>query len=189
MLILARSGQGVGGAIMFAVSLALLGHSFRGRERGIAFGLWGAIVGIATALGPVLGGLITSDWSWRGIFLVNVPVGVAAVAVTAWQVEESRSPRGSRLDLAGFAFLTAGLIALIYGLIRASEYAWSDSGVIACLAIAGASLAAFVAAESRAADPMLDLSLLRKPTFAGASIAAFAMNGSLYALLLYLPVN
>jgi EmrB/QacA subfamily drug resistance transporter len=186
MLILARSGQGVGGAILFAVSLALLGHSFRGRERGVAFGAWGAIAGVATALGPVLGGVITSDWSWRGIFLVNVPVGVAAVAVTAWRVEESRSPRAARLDLAGFAFLTAGLIALVYGLIRASEYAWSESGVIACLAIAGASLVAFIMAEGRAADPIFDLSLLRKPTFAGASIAAFAMNGSLYALLLYL---
>ena len=186
MLILSRSGQGVGGAIMFAVSLALLGHSFRGKERGIAFGAWGAIAGVATALGPVLGGVITSDWSWRGIFEVNVPVGIAAIAVTAWRVEESRSPHAARLDWAGFAFLTAGLVSGVYGLIRASEYNWAEGGVIACLAIAGAALAAFIAVERRAADPMFDLSLLRKPTFAGASIAAFAMNGSLYALLLYL---
>ena len=75
MLILSRSGQGIGGAMMFATSLALLGHSFRGRERGVAFGVWGAVIGIATALGPVLGGLITTEWNWRGIFLVNVPVG------------------------------------------------------------------------------------------------------------------
>jgi EmrB/QacA subfamily drug resistance transporter len=186
MLILSRSGQGIGGAIMFAVSLALLGHSFRGKDRGMAFAAWGAIAGIATALGPVLGGVLTSDWSWRGIFGVNVPVGVGAMAVTAWRVEESRAPHAARLDLAGFGFLTAGLVALVYGLIRASEYDWAEGGVIACLAIAVGALAAFIAAESRAADPMFDLSLLRKPTFAGASIAAFAMNGSLYALILYL---
>ena len=83
MLILSRSGQGVGGAIMFATSLALLGHSFRGKDRGVAFGIWGAIVGVSTALGPVLGGVIVSDWSWRGIFLVNVPIGVVAAADAA----------------------------------------------------------------------------------------------------------
>ena len=83
MLILSRSGQGVGGAIMFATSLALLGNSFRGKDRGVAFGVWGAITGVSTALGPVLGGVITTNWSWRGIFLVNVPIGVLAVALTA----------------------------------------------------------------------------------------------------------
>jgi EmrB/QacA subfamily drug resistance transporter len=188
MLIVSRSGQGVGGAIMFAVSLALLGHSFRGRDRGVAFGAWGAIAGIATALGPVLGGIITSDWSWRGIFLVNVPVGIVAIAATAWQVEESRSPHASRPDWAGFATLTAGLVGLVYGLIRASEYDWSETGVVVCLAIGAVAFAAFITVERRVADPMFDLSLLRKPAFAGASIAAFAMNGSLYALLLYLVI-
>src|SRR6202000_223801 len=88
MLILSRCGQGIGGAIMFATSLALLGQSFRGKDRGVAFGVWGAITGVSTALGPVLGGVIVSDWSWRGIFLVNVPIGVLAVALTWWRVEE-----------------------------------------------------------------------------------------------------
>jgi EmrB/QacA subfamily drug resistance transporter len=187
MLIASRSFQGIGGAIMFSVSLALLGHSFRGRERGVAFGAWGAIAGIATALGPVLGGLITTEWDWRGIFLINVPVGVLAIAVTWRQVEESRSPHAPRIDLAGFALLTAGLVALVYGLIRAGEYNdWTDTGVIACLAIGTAALSAFIVVESRIASPMFDVSLFRIPTFAGASIAAFAMNGSLYAILLYL---
>src|SRR6201986_1988560 len=86
MLVGSRSAEGGGGAIVFATSLALLGNSFRGRDRGVAFGVWGAVMGISTALGPVLGGVITTDWSWRGIFLVNVPIGVVAVAVTAWQV-------------------------------------------------------------------------------------------------------
>ena len=119
MLILSRAGQGIGGAIMFATSLALLGHSFRGRDRGVAFGLWGAITGVAVSLGPILGGVITTGISWRGIFLVNVPIGIAAVIVTRWRVEESRAPHPGRLDLVGFSLLTLGLIGLIYGLIRA----------------------------------------------------------------------
>jgi len=188
MLILSRSGQGVGGAIMFATSLALLGNSFRGRDRGVAFGVWGAITGVSTALGPVLGGVITTNWSWRGIFLVNVPIGVLALALTAWRVDESSSPHPAPPDWAGFALLTTGLVSLIYGLIRAGEINWTDSGVIACLVIGGVALAGFVAAERRVAYPMFDLSLLRVPTFAGSSIAAFAMNGSLYAVLLFLVI-
>jgi len=186
MLILSRSGQGVGGAIMFATSLALLGHSFRGKDRGVAFGVWGAITGVAVAVGPVLGGVIVTDWSWRGIFLVNVPVGVIAVALTGWRVEESKSPRPAPPDWAGFALLTSGLVTLVYGLIRAGENSWSDTGVVVCLAVGCVLLAGFIAAERRVAHPMFDLSLLRTPTFSGGSIAAFAMNGSLYAVLLWL---
>src|SRR5215471_15865492 len=188
MLILSRSGQGVGGAIMFATSLALLGNSFRGRDRGVAFGVWGAVMGISTAFGPVLGGVITTNWSWRGIFLVNVPIGVLAVAITACRVTESKSDHPTPPDWAGFALLTTGLVSLIYGLIRAGDDGWSDAGVIACLAIAAVALAGFIAAERRVAHPMFDLSLLRVPTFAGGSIAAFAMNGSLYAVLLWLVI-
>jgi EmrB/QacA subfamily drug resistance transporter len=186
MLVLSRSGQGVGGAIMFATSLALLGHSFRGKDRGIAFGVWGAVTGVATALGPVLGGVITTDWDWRGIFLINVPIGVFAIAVTAWRVTESRSPHASSPDWAGFVLLTTGLVSLVYGLIRASETSWSDPGVVACLGLGVAGLAGFGVVERFVAHPMFDLSLFRIPTFAGSSIAAFAMNGSLYAMLLYL---
>ncbi len=186
MLIVSRSAQGVGGAIMFATSLALLGNSFRGRDRGVAFGIWGAITGVSTALGPVLGGVIVTNWSWRGIFLVNVPVGILAVALTIWRVEESKSPHPTPPDWAGFALLTTGLVTLVYGLIRAGENSWSDTGVIIFLAAGAAALAGFIVAERRVAHPMFDLSLLRTPTFAGASIAAFAMNGSLYAVLLWL---
>ena len=188
MLIVSRSGQGVGGAIIFATSLALLGNSFRGRERGVAFGIWGAVIGVSTALGPVLGGVITTDWNWRGIFLVNVPVGIFALAVTIWRAEESRSPHPEPPDWLGFVLFTAGLTTLIYGLIRAGETSWSDTGVIGCLAAGVVLLAAFLWAERRVAHPMFDLSLLRVPTFTGGSIAAFAMNGSLYAMLLYFVI-
>ena len=186
MLIVSRAAQGIGGAIMFATSLALLGHSFRGRDRGIAFGVWGAITGVAVSLGPILGGLITTGISWRGIFLVNVPVGAAALAVTWWRVPESRAPRPGSPDLPGFALLTAGLVGLVYGLIRAGESSWGDAGALTSLGLGGLLLACFVIAELLVAEPMFDLRLFRTPTFVGGLCAAFAMNGSLFAMLLYL---
>jgi EmrB/QacA subfamily drug resistance transporter len=188
MIILSRCGQGVGGAIIFATSLALLGHSFRGKDRGTAFGIWGAVTGISTAAGPVLGGLITTDWNWRGIFLVNIPIGIFALAVTIWRVDEARAPQATRPDWTGFGLLTAGLVGLVYGLIRASETSWTDTLVLTYIAVGVALLAGFVVAETKVAHPMFDLKLLRVPTFAGGSISAFAMNGSLYAMLLYLVV-
>jgi EmrB/QacA subfamily drug resistance transporter len=188
MLILSRAGQGVGGAIMFATSLALLGHSFRGRDRGVAFGVYGAITGAAVSLGPILGGVITSGISWRAIFLVNVPIGVLALAITWWRVDESRAARPGRLDIPGFVLLTAGLVGLVYGLIRAGEISWGDSGAITAIVIGGVLLIAFVLAELRVPNPIFDLSLFRKPTFVGGLVAAFAMNGSLFAMFLYLVI-
>jgi EmrB/QacA subfamily drug resistance transporter len=186
MLILSRSGQGIGGAIMFATSLALLGNSFRGRDRGVAFGAWGAITGVAVSLGPILGGVITTEISWRAIFLVNVPIGVVAVAITWWRVDESRSPHPGRPDWIGFGLLTGGLISLVYGLIRAGETSWGEAGVLICLVLGGVLLVAFAIGEARVTDPMFDLGLFRVPTFDGGLIAAFCMNGSLFAMLLYL---
>jgi MFS family permease len=101
-LTIARGGQGVGGAIMFATSLALLAQAFRGRDRGVALGLFGAITGVAVALGPVLGGAITTGLSWRWIFYVNVPIGIAALLITLLRVEESRNPDARQPDWAGF---------------------------------------------------------------------------------------
>jgi EmrB/QacA subfamily drug resistance transporter len=186
MLILSRSGQGIGGAIMFATSLALLGNSFRGKDRGVAFGVWGAITGVAVSLGPILGGIITTGISWRGIFLVNVPIGVVALAITWWRVDESRAPHPGRPDWIGFVLLTTGLIGLVYGLIRASETGWGDSGVAISLVIGAILLAGFGVAEAIVSQPMFDLSLFRVPTFDGGLIAAFCMNGSLFSMLLYL---
>jgi EmrB/QacA subfamily drug resistance transporter len=186
MLILSRSAQGIGGAILFATSLALLAGSFHGKERGVAFGVWGAVTGIATGLGPILGGAITNGISWRGIFLVNLPIGVAAVAITLRKVDESRTPHASRPDWAGFTVLTGALVSLVYGLIRAGEISWTDGGTLICLALAVVLLVAFVVVERRAVRPMFDLTLFRIPTFGGGLIAAFAMNGSLFAMFLYL---
>jgi predicted MFS family arabinose efflux permease len=118
--------------------------------------------------------------------LVNLPIGVAALVVTRWQVDEFKTPHAAPPDWAGFATLTAGLVSLVYGLIRAGEIAWSDTGVAICLALAVVFFVAFVAVERRADHPLFDLSLFRIPTFSGGLAAAFALNGSLYAMFLYL---
>ncbi|WCB92214.1 Multidrug resistance protein Stp [Baekduia alba] len=186
MLTLCRAAQGVGGATMFATSLALLAQTFHGRERGAAFGVWGAVAGISTAVGPVLGGLLVSGLGWRWIFLVNLPVGAFAIAITLTKVQEWRPPHARRVDAPGFLVFTAGLVSLVFGLIRASDDGWGDTVVVACFVAAGVLLAAFPLVERLRREPMFDLSLFRKPTFVGGSIAAFGMNGSLFAMFLYL---
>jgi EmrB/QacA subfamily drug resistance transporter len=187
-LIISRAGQGLGGAIMFATALALLAQAFQGRERGTAFGVWGAVTGIAVAVGPVLGGILTTELSWRWIFLVNVPIGAVAVILTMARVEESKETRARRPDWAGFVLFTLGLVALVYGLIRASEHSWGNTGVIECFIAAAGLLGGFLVAEQRGRHPMFELRLFRVPTFAGGLLAAFGMAASIFSLLLYLTL-
>ena len=184
-LALSRAGQGIGGAVMFATSLALLSDAFRGKDRGVAFGVFGAVTGIAVATGPVIGGVITSGLSWRWIFLVNVPVGIATIAVTLAKVAESRDPAAGRPDWLGFASFSTALAALVYGLISAGS-GWGSAKVIASLGAAAGLLAAFVIIELAQRRPMLDLSLFRVPTFTGGLIAAFGISASLFSLLTYI---
>jgi EmrB/QacA subfamily drug resistance transporter len=186
MLIVCRAAQGIGGATVYATSLALLAQTFHGRERGMAFGVWGTVAGISTALGPVLGGLLTTELSWRWIFLVNLPVGIAAIAITLTKVQEFRPPHARRIDGVGFVVFTIGLVSLVYGLIESSRRGWGDSEVIGALVLAVVLLSAFPLVERARKQPMFDLRLFRKPTFVGGLFAAFGMNGSLYAMLLYL---
>ncbi|MGH3424520.1 MAG: MFS transporter, partial [Nocardioidaceae bacterium] len=184
-LILSRAGQGIGGAIMFATSLALLAGAYQGRDRGIAFGVFGACAGVATAAGPVLGGVIINGLSWRWIFLVNLPVGAVTVAVTLLRVRESRDPVRRRLDWPGFVTFSLGLTALVYALVRGGAAGWVSGRVLACFIAAAVLLVAFIAVELRRRDPMLELGLLRKPTFTGGLVASFAISASLFALLTY----
>ena len=185
-LIASRGGQGIGGAIMFATALALIAHAFRGRERGVAFGVWGAVTGFAVAVGPVLGGVITSGIGWRWIFLVNVPIGVVGVLITSARVDESKEAGARKPDWPGFVLFTAGLGSLVYGLIRANETSWTDTGVLLCFGMAAGLVAAFLVAERYGRHPMFDLGLFRVPTFSGGAVAAFGMAASLFAMLLYI---
>src|SRR5919198_4393981 len=185
-LTLARAFQGIGGAIMFATALALIAHAFRGPDRGVAFGVFGAVTGIAVAVGPVLGGVITSGLSWRWIFFVNIPFGLAAIAVTLLRIDESRDARAHRPDWLGFLTFSGALAALVFGLIRGNAEGWGSPLIVGCLTGAALLLGVFVLAEYVQRAPMLDLSLLRKPTFVGGLAAAFAISASLFSLLTFL---
>jgi EmrB/QacA subfamily drug resistance transporter len=180
-----RALQGIGGATVFAISLALLAQTFDRRELGTALGIWGAVITLGLGCAPVLGGLLT-ELSWRLIFFVNIPVGVAAILITLIGVQEFRPPGSRRIDLPGGGVFTIGLVALIYGLIESGSAGWGSDRVIIALTVAAAALASFPLIERMRPQPMFDLSLLRKPTFAGGLAAALGLNGSLYAILLYL---
>jgi EmrB/QacA subfamily drug resistance transporter len=184
-LALARTGQGIGGAVVWATSLALLSDAFRGRDRGVAFGIYGAILGLAVAVGPLLGGILTSGLSWRWIFWVNVPVGIAVIIVTLTKLAESKNPMAHRPDWTGFAVFTAALVLLIYGLITAAG-GWGQPKVYATLTAAAVLLAVFPFLEAAQEHPMLDLAIFRKPTFNGGLIAAIGLNASIYSLFTYL---
>jgi EmrB/QacA subfamily drug resistance transporter len=186
MIQLSRGLQGVGGAIMFSVSLALLADAFRGKDRGVAFGVWGAITGLAVAIGPLLGGILTSGLSWRFIFFVNLPIGVIAIVFCVLRVAESKERNARRPDFVGFALFSLALAALVYGLIESNEKSWTDGIVLGSLIAAGVLLVAFLVAETVGKTPMFDLSLFRKPTFTGGAVAAFGLSASIFALILYL---
>ena len=187
-LVIARGVQGVGGAIMFAVSLALLADAFRGKDRGIAFGVWGAVTGLAVAVGPVVGGALTSGLSWRWIFFVNLPIGAAVLVITFTRLQESRDPRPRRPDWFGFLTFTAALSFLVFALIKSSERGFSDGLVLGCFAAAAVLMAAFLVIEMTGQHPMFELALFRKPTFTGGSIAAFGLSASIFSMLLYLTI-
>jgi EmrB/QacA subfamily drug resistance transporter len=185
---LARGAQGVGGAIMFAVSLAILSQEFHGRERGTAFGIWGATIGLAVAIGPLVGGLLTEYAGWRWIFFVNLPIGVALIAGAIRELHESRDEQHQGFDLAGFTLFTAGLFALVLALLRGKAWGWGSGTTIGLFAGAAALLTLFVVAQLREESPMFDMALFRKPTFAGAQIIAFTISSAMFAQFLYLTL-
>jgi EmrB/QacA subfamily drug resistance transporter len=188
MLNLSRAVQGVGGAIMFATSVALIASAFQGKERGTAFGIYGAVLGGAVAIGPLVGGALTSSVGWRWIFFVNVPVGVVAVAITLAKVAESREPNTRRIDWIGFGSLSGSLFMLVLALVRGNYDGWKSPLILGLFVGSAVLMLVFLVAEWRQADPMLDLSLFRRPAMCGVSIAAFTLAGSIFALFLYITL-
>jgi EmrB/QacA subfamily drug resistance transporter len=188
MLNLARAVQGVGGAIMFATSLALIAQAFQGRDRGTAFGIYGAVVGGAVAIGPLLGGAITSGIGWRWIFFVNVPIGIVAVVVTLTRVGESRDPGRRRIDWFGFLTFSGALFLLLLALIRGDTDGWGSELIVALFAAAALLFGAFLVGEVRQRSAMLDLTLFRRPAMIGVSLAAFVVAASIFAMFLYITL-
>jgi EmrB/QacA subfamily drug resistance transporter len=185
---LARGLQGVGGAMMFATSLALLASAFIGRERGTAFGVWGATIGASVAIGPLIGGAITDGLGWQWIFFVNVPIGIAAIYFTQRKVDESRNPYARSVDWPGVIVWSAGLFLLVLGLIRGNEQGWGSTKTVLELGGAAVLIVSFLVLESRRREPMLDLTLFRKPAFGGVSIVAFVLSAGMFSMFLYLTL-
>jgi EmrB/QacA subfamily drug resistance transporter len=189
MLDAARAVQGLGGAILFATSLALLADAYPNpRERAGALAAYGATIGGAFAVGPAVGGALTSGLGWRSVFYINVPVGAAAVVATYRWVRESRDPNARRIDWAGQTALIGGLFLLVLGLLRGNGDGWASAPIVLELVGAAALLAAFLVIEMRVKEPMLPLGLFKIKEFSGAQIAAFAISGSFFALFFYMTL-
>jgi EmrB/QacA subfamily drug resistance transporter len=191
LLIGARVVQGAGAALMNPATLSIIAATFPPRQRGMAIGIWAGVSAMALAIGPLVGGLLTEHISWSWIFFVNVPIGVIAIAASLLLIPESKDESvEQRLDLPGLLTSGISLFALTYGLIEANTYGWTSSRILGAFAVAVAMLVAFVLLETRQRLPMLDLSLFRNGTFAGANLAvllvALAMFGVFFFVSLYM---
>jgi len=191
VLIGARVIQGVGSALMNPATLSIITATFPPRQRGTAIGIWVGVSAMALAIGPLVGGILTEQINWSWIFFVNVPVGIVGIIVARLVIDESRDEsEEQRLDLPGLLSSGAGLFALTYGLIEANSYGWTSGRILGSFVVAAAALALFVVLEHRQRVPMLDLSLFRNSTFAGANtvmlLVALAMFGMFFFNSLYL---
>lgn len=176
---ISRGVQGIGAAILFATGPALLGHEFHGRERATAFGVFGAVTGLAIAAGPLLGGALTSGLSWRWMFFVNVPVGLVAIAATLIKVRDSRDSTARSVDLTGMVVFTAALTILVFGIIRGNDEGWTSTPILGSFVVAAVLLAVFGVVEHRlGARAMFELALFRNVTFVGMSLVALIANAA-----------
>jgi EmrB/QacA subfamily drug resistance transporter len=188
LLNLARGLQGIGAAGMFATSLALIGQEFHGKDRATAFGVWGATVGGAVAVGPLVGGVITENFGWEWIFFVNVPIGIVAMILTERKIVNVFAEKPEPIDIPGLLTFSSALFLLVFGLIRGNPEGWGSTQIVLCLVGAAVLLAGFVAIELRSRYPMLDLTLFRKQAFNGVSAVAFCLSAGMFASFLYLTI-
>jgi EmrB/QacA subfamily drug resistance transporter len=190
-LIALRMLQGVGGSMLTPISLSIVRNTFTDdRERARALGIWSGIFGVATACGPVVGGVLVSEVGWRSVFWVNVPIGVAMILATRRYVPESRAPHPRRVDVPGQILMIIFLGTLTYAVIQGPDYGWTSPTVLALFAVAAAAALGFAAVERRSAEPLLELRFFRSPPFTGASVIAVlsfvVLAGFLFVITLYL---
>jgi EmrB/QacA subfamily drug resistance transporter len=189
-LTIARSIQGIGGALLAPSSLAIISASFDSDERGRAIGTWSGFTAITAAVGPVLGGLLVQHVSWRAVFFINVPFALVVLALVKWHVDESYGERDTGgIDWLGATLATIGLGALTYGLLTASSFSLGDPVVIASIGVGVLALAGFVVAESRVRSPMVPLWLFRSRIFTGANVLTLLLYSALGGALYFLPFN
>ncbi|MGH3007191.1 MAG: DHA2 family efflux MFS transporter permease subunit, partial [Gaiellaceae bacterium] len=188
-LILARAAQGVGGAIVTPLTLTILSAAVPADKRGLAFGAWGAVGGLAVASGPLVGGAVVEGVSWQWIFWLNVPIGLVLIPLALRRLDESYGPR-TRLDLPGLALASTGLFGIVWGVVRGNAEGWASAEILTALGLGAVLTAAFVAWEVRARAPMLPMRFFRGRAFAAANAASlfmfFGMFGSIFLLAQFL---
>ena len=188
VLVIARAVQGAGGAMIMPLSLTLLSAAVPPERRNVALGIWGAIGGAAVAIGPLVGGAITSGWSWQYIFWLNVPIGVVLVPLAWRKLSESRGRR--RLDLVGVAVVSTGLLGVVLGLVEGNSHGWTSTLVLTSFVVGTLALMAFAAWELRTDHPMLDVRLFRDRGFTSVNVTAmlfsFGMFGAIFFLVQFL---
>jgi EmrB/QacA subfamily drug resistance transporter len=188
-LIIARAVQGIGGAMLVPGSLAIISASFEEERRGKAIGTWSGFSGMTAALGPVLGGYLVENVSWRAAFLINVPLALVVLWIVFRHVPESRDPDARKLDIPGAVLTTLGLGSVVFGLIESQNSGFGDWLVLASLALGAIALAAFVLVERRSHEPMMPLSLFRSRNFSGANLLTLFLYAGLGGALYFLPFN
>lgn len=188
VLIIARSVQGIGAALLVPGSLAIISASFDEKTRGRAIGTWSGFTAMTTALGPVLGGWLIEHASWRWAFFLNIPLAAAVIVLSLWQVPESRNPQMKRLDWVGALLATASLGGLVTALLESSKAGWGSPVVVGSLAGGAAFLAVFLWVESRAASPMVSLELFKSRSFAGANILTLLLYAAIGAFFFLFPL-
>jgi EmrB/QacA subfamily drug resistance transporter len=189
MLIAARAVQGAGAALMMPATLGVITATFHPRERGLAFGIWAGVSAMALAIGPLVGGLLTEHVNWNWIFFINVPVGILGLVAGWFLIGESRDTSAvQRLDLPGLVVSAGSLFALTFGLIEANRYGWTSPTILGLFAAAAIGFVVFVLLELKQRTPMLDLSLFRNSTFAGANATAMLVTLAMFGVFFFMSL-
>ncbi len=185
ILVAARAFQGAGGAMIMPLSLTLLSQAVRPERRAAALGAWGAIGGLAVAIGPLVGGAVTTGWSWQYIFWLNVPIGIILVPLARWKLSESRN-RATSFDLRGVLLVSLGLFGMVYGLVQGNSHGWTSSSVLSSFAVGLVGLATFVWWELRIDEPMLPLRLFTQRAFAAVNVTAMLFSFGMFGAIFFL---
>ena len=188
-LVASRATQGIGAALMMPATLSIITNAFPAHERGKAIGTWAGVSALALAIGPVVGGFLAEQVSWRAIFFLNLPVAAAAVVVTLAATRESRDATVPRtVDFAGVATITAGIGALVLALVEGNGWGWGSPRIVALLAVSIVSLATFVVVERRQRFPMVEFEFFRSRSFLGASGIAFVVSFAMLAMFFFMAL-
>jgi len=188
-LILARSIQGVGAALLVPGSLAIISTAFDEKRRGQAIGVWSGFTAITTAIGPVLGGWLVEHASWRWVFFINLPLATAVIAISLWRIPESRSASAGRIDWSGAVLATIGLGGLVGGFMESVNVGWRNPLVLSGLIVGFACVIAFAAVEAKVASPMLPLALFESRSFSGANLLTLFLYSAIGIFFFLFPMN